>query len=509
MAALGPAHAGHLALRAPPPSMPANMPATMPTNMPTDMGDMMLPPPVPPPAGLPPVEEHPPADAADAPFTIQTIAVAAGVPPAPTASGGKGEGFTVVVTPTPTPAPTSPTKSTRPPPPPPPPGGDAAEEGSEDGPGRPEPPGECRLMGPFAIFVQLGLGGLALLSLVYKRWRERPQRPVKIWFFDASKQVFGSVLVHMANIFMSLLTSGRFSIKLTPGVVSRAAALAARDGGSGGEPYTPNPCSFYLLNLAIDTTIGIPILIFLLRIATALVSYTPLGQPPESIQSGNYGRPPNAWWWLKQSILYFCGLFGMKICVLVIFVTLPWISRVGDWALSWTEGNEQVQIIFVMMLFPLIMNALQYYIIDSFIKYQTAASAADGDGDAADRVGLYDHLTDSADDEDSDTDGGDSDDDVYTGSHLDTADNSDDGGEGGRWRAEEVTVRRPADRLLVPSRSRSGRRSAKAAEAAATAAAPPPKPEYDPDVDGDSPTIIGSSASQRVAGASDPKKPAF
>lgn len=58
----------------------------------------------------------------------------------------------------------------------------------------------------------------------------------------------------------------------------------------------------------------------------------------------------------------------MKICVLIIFLMMPWISKVGDWALGWTEGNEKLQIAFVMMIFPLIMNALQYYIIDSFIK---------------------------------------------------------------------------------------------------------------------------------------------
>lgn len=118
--------------------------------------------------------------------------------------------------------------------------------------------GECRLMGPFALFVQLGLGALALLSLVYKRWRERPQRPLKIWFFDASKQVFGSVLVHMSNVFLSLLTSGRFSFKLEPGVVATSAdalmRLVRRDDGE--QPYMPNPCSFYLLNLAIDVSLS-------------------------------------------------------------------------------------------------------------------------------------------------------------------------------------------------------------------------------------------------------------
>lgn len=106
------------------------------------------------------------------------------------------------------------------------------------------PPGECRLLGPFALLVQAALGALALLSLVFKRWRECPQRPVKTWFFDVSKQVFGSVLVHGANVFMSMLTSGRFSIRLE----HRAPGAAADD------PYEPNPCSLYLLNLAIDVS---------------------------------------------------------------------------------------------------------------------------------------------------------------------------------------------------------------------------------------------------------------
>ncbi|KAK6064950.1 DUF3661 domain-containing protein [Seiridium cupressi] len=240
-----------------------------------------------------------------------------------------------------------------------------AQGGSESGPGGDEGSGECRLLGSFAVLVQLALGGLALLSLVYKRWRERPQRPLKIWAFDASKQVVGSVLVHMANVFMSMLTSGRFSIKVEPMSVQAAARLLRRDDS---DVYVPNPCSFYLLNLAIDTTLGIPILIILLRVFTALVSYTSLGKPAESIQSGNYGSPPRTWWWVKQSIIYFCGLFGMKICVLILFLMVPWIARIGDWALGWTDGNEKLQIVFVMMLFPLIMNAMQYYIIDSFIK---------------------------------------------------------------------------------------------------------------------------------------------
>ena len=75
----------------------------------------------------------------------------------------------------------------------------------------------------------------------------------------------------------------------------------------------------------------------------------------------------------------------MKLFVLLLFSILPWISRVGDWALKWTEGNEALQVAFVMLLFPVIMNALQYYIIDSFIKnknpYDSEASTEGGEGE--------------------------------------------------------------------------------------------------------------------------------
>ena len=99
--------------------------------------------------------------------------------------------------------------------------------------------GECKLLGPFALFVQAALGVLALGSLVFKRWRERPQRPVKIWAFDASKQVVGSALLHVANLFMSMASSGELKIKV--------------------EDYQANPCSFYLLNLAIDASFNMGI----------------------------------------------------------------------------------------------------------------------------------------------------------------------------------------------------------------------------------------------------------
>ena len=91
----------------------------------------------------------------------------------------------------------------------------------------------------------------------------------------------------------------------------------------------------------------------------------------------------------------------MKLCVFIIFQLCPWIIRVGDWALRWTEGNAKVQVFFVMLFFPVVMNALQYYIIDNFIKDQKPPDhepipSEDGEGGDSDEeqhrrsLGSYD-----------------------------------------------------------------------------------------------------------------------
>lgn len=103
----------------------------------------------------------------------------------------------------------------------------------------PQPPNNdegssrCELLGPFSLLVQAALGALALLVLVYKRWKERPQRPLKIWTFDVSKQVFGSALMHLANLLASLFSAGQIPVTAD---------------------YHPNPCTYYLLNLGIDVS---------------------------------------------------------------------------------------------------------------------------------------------------------------------------------------------------------------------------------------------------------------
>ena len=61
-------------------------------------------------------------------------------------------------------------------------------------------------------------------------------------------------------------------------------------------------------------------------------------------------------WWGRQLLVYLLVLVVMKLAILGLF-WIPAIFTVGDWLLSWL--GEDTKIVFVLMIFPLAMNAFQ------------------------------------------------------------------------------------------------------------------------------------------------------
>ena len=115
-------------------------------------------------------------------------------------------------------------------------------------------------------------------------------------------------------------------------------------------------------------------------------------------------------WYLKQLLIYFLGLVCMKLFVFFLFAAMPWLPWVGDWALRWTRGNEALEITFAMFVFPLAMNAVQYWVIDNFIMdkkkekkgegYQQVQGDDDDDDDADANGEEYEGVTDVEDNAD-------------------------------------------------------------------------------------------------------------
>lgn len=83
-------------------------------------------------------------------------------------------------------------------------------------------------------------------------------------------------------------------------------------------------------------------------------------------------KPTFQWsWWGKQLLVYLASLVVMKLAILGFF-WIPAIFEIGDWLLSWL--GEDTKIVFVLMIFPLAMNALQFLLIDTILKSKTPFS---------------------------------------------------------------------------------------------------------------------------------------
>ncbi|KAF8515008.1 vacuolar membrane protein-domain-containing protein [Gautieria morchelliformis] len=254
--------------------------------------------------------------------------------------------------------------------------------------------GACRLLGPTALVVQALMGGLVVASLVFKRQREKPMRPWRIWLFDVSKQVLGQAFVHGLNL-----------------IISDHVAHVARG----------NPCDLYFLNILIDTTIGeaqhvhsrqrldavllswrkgVGYIYLVLHLADKL--FTERLQL-KGFRSGQYGDPPSIAFWGRQAAVYVFTILTMKLLLVGLFAAWPGILAIGEWLLSWTGQSDRLQVIFVMGIFPIIMNVLQFWLIDSIVKASASISTDPNDRviDDSSRQPLF-RAPDLDDDDDDD-----------------------------------------------------------------------------------------------------------
>ncbi|KAI8341638.1 vacuolar membrane protein-domain-containing protein [Chlamydoabsidia padenii] len=203
----------------------------------------------------------------------------------------------------------------------------------------------CKLLDSFAIGVQLLLACIAFSTLILKRQREKPRRPLRVWGFDVSKQLMGGIVIHTLNLAMSYIS-----------------------GYSLDDDGPSNPCVWYWLHIFVDTTLGTAIIWAMLQFSQRVARHYGLS----GYQTGVYGTPPfkkQLKRWAKQLVVYVTSLIVMKMVVLLLFKLCPWLEGFGEWILGWTLENYKLQVVFVMLIFPLIMNITQFWIIDTIVKH--------------------------------------------------------------------------------------------------------------------------------------------
>lgn len=191
------------------------------------------------------------------------------------------------------------------------------------------------LLGPLGLFVQALLAFLAFTTLIAKRFCEpkHERRPWRIWFYDTSKQAIGAAVIHFANVFLAGMFQG-------------------------------DPCTWYFVSFLLDSTVGLLIIYIGLKSA----QYLALQKGWESLRFGEYGNPPQCNAWVGQCALYILVMIVEKILMTLLVQFHFWV-KVRKFILAPVK-DASLEIVIVMFMVPLFVNAFIFWVVDNFLKRQ-------------------------------------------------------------------------------------------------------------------------------------------
>ncbi len=214
----------------------------------------------------------------------------------------------------------------------------------------------CQLIDDtFSILIQCLLGFFALLSLCVKRITEHPKRPIKVFVYDVSKQVIGSLYAHGLNILVAINVTNH----------------------NKNSQYN-DQCMWYFVNFMVDVMLGL-VLSWLL---ITLVNNTVRKMGLLTLVSGEY-TIDNTGCINRQylfQLLIWIGIITVTKVILFFGILLPFsdsLGKMGTDILKPISNHDETELIVVMILVPLSLNILQFWIQDTFLKAETKLESND------------------------------------------------------------------------------------------------------------------------------------
>ena len=184
-----------------------------------------------------------------------------------------------------------------------------------------------------------------MVGLIIKKVRERSTRTWFEFILDSSKQMAGASWLHVLNIVFSYVLQHL-----------------------GGDE-----CSWYWIHITVDTTLGVLVNYQLHYLIYKII--VPKFCSPSmaaNFKSGDYGLAEGKVQWGKYFRQLFVWLFIVSVMktamVLIMLVGHVPLIGIATWFLSPFRKNAELKLIVVMVLTPLIMNLVQFWITDSFTK---------------------------------------------------------------------------------------------------------------------------------------------
>mmetsp|Transcript_44954 Transcript_44954/g.109164 ORF Transcript_44954/g.109164 Transcript_44954/m.109164 type:complete len:341 (-) Transcript_44954:123-1145(-) len=194
----------------------------------------------------------------------------------------------------------------------------------------------------FTVFVQMLLAIFALLSLWFKRQGETPRRKFRTWFLDVSKQGVGACYAHVCNMVI-------------------ASIIVERGNGALNDQ-----CAWYGMIYLVDTTLGLILAIWALKAIDWLANeYDWVSLK----HSGVYEGADGVIHWAHQAIAWMVVLTVVKIIIFFfMLLTSDLLGAAGNILFSPLQSNIRFELLFVMIVFPGILNVIYFWVADHFLK---------------------------------------------------------------------------------------------------------------------------------------------
>ena len=197
------------------------------------------------------------------------------------------------------------------------------------------------------------LFGFVVIGLIIKKLREKSSRTWFEFILDSSKQMIGASWLHLLNILFSF-------------------ALHHLGG---------DECSWYWIHITVDTTLGVLVNYQLHKLIYKVI--VPRFCSPAmaaNFKSGDYGLASGKVDWGKyfKQLFIWLAIVSIMKCTMVLIMVIAHVPLVAlaSLVLSPFKTNPDLKLIIVMVITPLIMNTVQFWITDSFTKKK--APVADG-----------------------------------------------------------------------------------------------------------------------------------
>ena len=207
---------------------------------------------------------------------------------------------------------------------------------------------KCEMFGGFGVLIQAILGAAAFSILIVKRFVEKPRRPWKIWFYDVAKQIISSVVLHLFNLILSAILSS--------------------------DEKDADACVWYFVTVVLDCTLGAFLSYIFMWLTDGIANssdwtFLKTGLYYEEYMVGNQKNYKLNWKkYLSQLGVWLTITLIVKIILIIMLkICKLFLVNLGTFFLS-PFSNAKVRLVMVMIIFPVILNALYFWVVDNILK---------------------------------------------------------------------------------------------------------------------------------------------